>query len=210
MKNVIFRPCDQPWSNTRLLLRKKNRNYSLYKKINSDYISLTNQANTSPEIITRYLTKKNKAYSKAREAANASNLANRRAKFAFYNSVNSTMNNHNISAKKKFGILLNLMKNNKFSVVSPLNENGNIINDPKEKSQIFNNYFTSKSKVSEAEENPPYLEKKSKCSISVCFEYFSFGSSQIDKTFEKVSYFPLWNVWKISATYFKRNLIPIK
>ena len=126
---------DQPWSNTftRLLLRKKNRNYSIYKKINSDYLTLSNQVNTSPELLTRYQIKKDKAFSKAREAANASNLANRRAKFAFYNSVNSTMNNCEISPKKKFGILLNLMKKNKFSGISPLNVDGSIINDEKEK-----------------------------------------------------------------------------
>ena len=69
------------------------------------------------------------------------------------------MNNCNISAKKKFGILLNLMKNNKFSGISPLNENGDIINNPKEKGQIFNDFFASKSKVSEFEDDPPHLEK---------------------------------------------------
>ena len=148
-KTYQIRPNDQPWSNTytRLLLRKKNRNYCLYKKINSDYNNLLNKKDTVPDILTRCLAKRNKAYSKSRDAANASNLANRRAKFAFYNSINSTMNNCNISAKKKFGILLKLMKNNKFSSISPLNENGEIINDPKEKGQIFNNFFTSKSKV---------------------------------------------------------------
>ena len=72
-------------------------------------------------------------------------MANRRAKSAFYNTVNCTMNNHSISAKKKFSILLRLMKNNKFSGISPLNENDIIINDPKNKSEIFNNFFASKS-----------------------------------------------------------------
>ena len=38
---------------------------------------------TNPKILTRYLNKKKKAYTKSREPANASNLANRRAKFAF-------------------------------------------------------------------------------------------------------------------------------
>ena len=51
------------------------------------------------------------------------------------------------------------MKNNKFSSISPLNENGEIINDPKEKGQIFNNFFNSKSKVCGFEDEPPHLDK---------------------------------------------------
>ena len=96
-------------------------------------------------MITRYVHKKNKALSKARESSHASDMANRRAKSAFHNTVNCTMNNNSISAKKKFSILLRLMKNNKFSGISPLNENDIIINDPKNKSEIFNNFFASKS-----------------------------------------------------------------
>ena len=166
-KTVFIRPNDQPWSNkyTRLLLRKKNRNYSLYKRINNEYNILYNKEDTRPEILTRYLGKRNKAYSKAREAANNSNVANRRAKYAFYNSVNSTMNNISISAKKKFSILLNLMKNKKFSGISPLNENGHIINDPKEKGHILNTFFASKSRVNGYEEEPPNLERKENVDI---------------------------------------------
>ena len=73
----------------------------IYKKINSEYLILENQNDESNEILTRYLRKKEKAHTKARNAANASNLANRRAKFDFYNSVNAMMNNYSISAKKK-------------------------------------------------------------------------------------------------------------
>ena len=83
--------------------------------------------------MTRYLAKKNKAHSKAREAANASTLANRRSKIAFYNTVNCTMNNSSISAKKKFSILLSLMKSNKFSGIFPLNENNDVVHDPQAK-----------------------------------------------------------------------------
>ena len=122
-KTVPIRINDQPWSNsyTRLLLRKKNRNYQLYKKINNKYIELL-QKDAKPEIITKYLHKKNKAFERARDAANESTKANRRVKYAFFNSVNSTMNNSSISPKKKFQILLKLMKNNKFIPIPPLIE----------------------------------------------------------------------------------------
>ena len=162
-KSITFRPNDQPWSNsyTRLLLRKKNRNYLLYKKINNDYNNLLGRQNIDSEILTRYQSKISKAHSKARDAANASNVANRRAKNNFYNAVNMTMNNFSISAKKKFSILTRLMKNNKFSGISPLNEQSNIIHDPKSKSEIFNEFFASKSKVEGFNDELPYMEKNS-------------------------------------------------
>ena len=160
-KIVNIRPNDQPWSNTftRLLLRKKNRNYVLYKKLNNEYNKILVQPNILPEVLSRYKNKVNNAHEKARSAANASNLANRRAKIAFYNTVNATMNDQSVSAKKKFSILLRLMKNNKFSGISPLNENNNIIHDPKTKSDIFNDFFASKSRVDGFEDDPPFLEK---------------------------------------------------
>ena len=57
------------------------------------------------------------------------------------------MNNFSISAKKKFSILLRLMKSSKFSSISPLNEDDQIVNEPKNKTEIFNEYFASKSRV---------------------------------------------------------------
>ena len=86
-------------------------------------------------------------------------MANRRAKLAFINSVNATMNNFSISAKKKFNILQKLMKNNKFSPTPPLLENGETISDPKQKSEIFKYFFASKSAVNEPHDDPPYLQK---------------------------------------------------
>ena len=104
------------------------------------------------------------------------------------------MNNCNISAKKKFGILLNLMKNNKFSGMSPLNENGEIINDPKAKGQIFNTFFASKSKVSGFEGTPTF-GKNRECAGFISFKYISFGGGKIIENLEKVSYFTMWNSW---------------
>ena len=51
-KTFQIRPEDQPWANsyTRLLLRKKNRNYRLYKKYNSQYNHLLNQENQNTDI----------------------------------------------------------------------------------------------------------------------------------------------------------------
>ena len=91
--------------------------------------------------------KKDKAFKKSRDAANQSTKTNKRAKLDFYNSVNSTMHNNSISAKKKFAILTNLMKNCKSSTIPPLLDNGKVINDPKQQSDIFNDLFASKATV---------------------------------------------------------------
>ena len=69
------------------------------------------------------------------------------------------MNNCSISAKHKFNILKKLIKNNKFYGSFPLNKNSDTIHDSKSKSEIFNNYFASKSKVDGFDDAPPNLER---------------------------------------------------
>ena len=137
------------WCNsyTRLLLRKKNRNYQIFKKCTCDYQNALNEQNSSPELVTRLLNRKNKAFAKARQAANDSSRANRRAKAAFANTINDTLKNPLLSAKRKFSILLKLMKNNKFTNVPPLVENDSTIQDSAQKSNIFKDFFASKASV---------------------------------------------------------------
>ena len=42
VKQISIRPTDQPWmsSYTRVLLRKKNQNYRIFKKVNLDFLSV--------------------------------------------------------------------------------------------------------------------------------------------------------------------------
>ena len=51
------------------------------------------------------------------------------------------------------------MKNNKFCNTPPLVENDSVINDPQEKSNIFNNFFASKSTVQNHNDPAPHLER---------------------------------------------------
>ena len=159
---ITIRPNDQDWSNkfTRLLLRKKNRTYQFFKKVSSKLNSELNQPNLNSDYITILKNKKVKAQRKSRIAANQSLKENRRAKNIFFQGVNQTMNNVNISAKKKFNILSKLMKTNKYSSIPPLVENSTTIQDPLEKSNIFNKFFASKSTVNDPEDNPPQLARK--------------------------------------------------
>ena len=84
-------------------------------------MSVSSNPNSPVELVTRLRNKKNRAYQKCKTSEKVSNNANRRAKQAFFNTVNSTMKNAEISAKKKFNILTKLMKNQKQSTIPPLN-----------------------------------------------------------------------------------------
>jgi hypothetical protein len=103
IKTITINPRDQPWVNsyTRLLMRKKNRNYRIFKKINSQLCSVMNKHGVSEELVTRLTDKKKCASKRARSSSNESTKANLRAKNAFFNTVNATMSNYEISAKKK-------------------------------------------------------------------------------------------------------------
>ena len=158
-KTVVIRSTDPPWVNsyTRLLLRKKNRNYAFFRKIKIQHESAVGKGNLSPEIVTRMLHKLDKAENKSKTASKESTKANRRAKQAFFNTVSSTMHNRNIPAKKKFSILSKLMKNNKVSHIPPIIDKEEVVTDPERKSNIFNEFFAEKATVEGADEPAPEL-----------------------------------------------------
>ena len=107
-------------AHTRRLLRKKNRNYKLFKKSSNDYKLAADDPSISADVLTRLSRNKQSKFDKSRASANESVKANRKAKTNYYNSVNSTLRNPELSAKKKFGILLKLTKKSKHSSIPPL------------------------------------------------------------------------------------------
>ena len=141
-------------------MRKKNRNYNFFKKLNNTYLKSLSKTDISPDIVTRLNEKRKKALKKSKIANNESTKANRRAKQSFFNTVTATMHNYNISAKKKFSILSKLMRSNKVSSIPSLIEAGNIVNDPQTKSNILNNHFASKASLSGADDPAPVLAPK--------------------------------------------------
>ena len=159
LKSITIRESDVPWQNsyTRLLMRKKNRNYNIYKKINSSYLHAVENPDLSPQQISILKVKKEKAYAKCKSASLESTKANRRTKQAFFNSVNNIMHNFQISAKKKFNILKNLMKNQKHSSIPQLVKDDELINDPNSKSNILNGIFASKATVNGDDDPVPKL-----------------------------------------------------
>ena len=74
--------------------------------------------------------------------------------------MNDTLRNPSLSAKKKFSILLKLMKNNKLSNIPPLVENNITVQEPLEQSNIFNKHFAAKSTVQNSNDPGPNLPRK--------------------------------------------------
>ena len=123
-------------------------------------MSVISKQGFSEELVTRLREKKSRASRKARSSANASTKANLRAKNAFFNTVNATMQNYEITAKKKFSILTKLMKNQKNSSIPPLIQNGEVINDAKQKSEQLNDLFIAKATVNGPHDDVPFLPQK--------------------------------------------------
>ena len=121
----------------RLLMRKKNRNYHIFKKINSSYVHAVGNPESPPQLLSLLKAKKEKAFAKCKSASLESTKANRRTKLAFFNSVNSIMHSPQISAKKKFNILKNLMNNQKHSSIPQLIKDDVLSNDSTSKSNIL-------------------------------------------------------------------------
>ena len=86
------------------------------------------------------------------------------------------MQNYEISAKKKFSILTNLMKNQKSSTIPPLIQNYVVVNDPKEQSELLNNLFVGKATVSGIDDPVPVLP----INLSVSTSLSSINTSPIE------------------------------
>ena len=159
-KKITIKPFDQPWINsyTRLLMRKKNRNYRILKRVNIAYFSAQNRPNCPVEIVTQLREKRDRVAKRSKFSDTESKKANRRAKNVFFNTVNATMQNYEISAKKKFNILTKLMKNQKTSCLPPLLVNGEIVNDSQRKSDLLNDIFVKKATVEGNDDPVPDLE----------------------------------------------------
>ena len=160
-KQITILPQSIPWCNTytRLLLRKKNRNYKLFKSVAEKYKTMSQNNDTPAEVLTKLRQKLDKVQNNYKTTSKESLKGNRRAKQSFYNSVNNTMQNNEISARKKFSILAKLLNNKKYSSIATLIENGSVIEDSQNKSEILNKYFTDKSKVSNEHDVVPELDK---------------------------------------------------
>ena len=158
------------------------------KKANSDYLSAAANPTSSAEVVTRLLRNKQNKFEKSRIAANESVKGNRKAKTNYYNSVNGTLRDPKLTAKKKFDILFKLTKKNKHSSIPPLSEKDEIIVSEKEKTNIFNKFFSEKSTLPTAEEDPPELERLEDVPELSVLNTSPFEVSRFIKTLKKAAF----------------------
>ena len=74
----------------------------IFKKASIKHKNYVSKPDADIGVSTRLKNKKDKAFEKSKSANEASKKANRRSKLNFFNTVNATMKNPDISAKKKF------------------------------------------------------------------------------------------------------------
>jgi len=189
-KQIKIKPDSVPWTNTytRLLLRKKNRNYYIFKKIKSKFLSAEADRSLSNDDLTLLRNRMDKSHMKSVSASNRYSFADKKSKSAFFNTVNSTMNNCNISAKKKFSILTKLMKNNKISSIPQLIEDGQNVTDPKDKSDILNRHFSSKAQVDRPDDHPPVLPRLDTISTLTSLNTSHIEISKFIRTMKRSSF----------------------
>ena len=121
------------------------------------------------ELVTRLKDKKNRAHKRAKILSNESTKSNLRATNYFFNTVNATMQNYEISVKKEFCILTKLMKSQKkkTSTIPPIIHDSTVKNDPKTKRDLFNDLFVAKSSLSGSNDPVPILPPNERVSSSL-------------------------------------------
>ena len=157
-KEVTLREKDKPWldADVRRQLTKRNQQYKRYRKAmnRASCEKSNNQADT--------IQRQKDANREAEKYINIRNEYKKQAKKAkrnYFRTLKGTMENPDVSARKKFGMLERLTNTGKNACVPPLIDNDTVSHDPREKADIFNKHFMSKARVEGAEDEPPRLDK---------------------------------------------------
>ena len=98
-------------------------------------------------------------FSLFKQASKNYKKASRAEKNRYFSNLKNVWSNPQIPARKKFGILQKLTKCSKNALIPPLLDSGKIIDDPVEKANLFNQFFTGKSQVINPDDHPPDLDK---------------------------------------------------
>ena len=151
------RNVDIPWSSVQLrrVLRKKNKAYKMYRQ-SLAALNLLRPTDTMYDTMAIRVIHKNKLF---KDASKNYRSQSRAEKNKYFQTLKSVWNDPKISSRKKFSILKKLTKTQKNAPIPPLSEEGEIIDDPIAKANLFNKFFTDKSQVYKPEDKPPNLEK---------------------------------------------------
>ena len=151
------RNVDIPWSSVQLrrVLRKKNKAYKIYRQ-SLAALNLLRPTDTMYDTMAIRVVHKNKLF---KDASKNYRSQSRAEKNKYFQTLKSVWNDPKISSRKKFSILKKLTKTQKNALIPPMSEDGEIIDDPIAKANLFNKFFTDKSQVYKPDDTPPNLEK---------------------------------------------------
>ena len=148
---------DQPWfgNEVRCKLRKRNRAFNKFKKINNSY------KNQGVMVVNAELQAKTlRVYEDYRKKAADYSYCARRSKESFYKELNKKLHNPEIIPSVKFKLLNRLMNTGKNSYIPPIIENGEVVSEPKKKADIFMTQFAKKSELPGRLQDAPELVPK--------------------------------------------------
>ena len=147
---------DRPWftSLVKNKLRKSNRLYKAYKKLNETF-SKTHPHDPNKAKLGETVTNAHDNYKSAKKDYVK---CARQAKTQYLRNLKKTLLNPGVSSKKKFKILSRTMNTGKNAHIPPLIDNGRVIHKPNEKANILSEYFSAKATLNNPEAPAPQPE----------------------------------------------------
>jgi hypothetical protein len=157
-KEIILREKDKPWmdANVRRMLQKRNLQFNKFRKTSNRATHEKSNNQADNEQRERNVTQE---YDKYKKMRNEYQKLAQKAKRDYFTTLNNSLGSSELSSSKKFGILERLTNTGKSACIPPLIDNDTVTHDPKEKSEIFNKHFMSKSKVEGENDEPPKVEQ---------------------------------------------------
>ena len=152
-KEIKILEKDKPWFNNLVKnkLRKSNRLFKNYKKLNSIFVS-TPTGDQSKARLGSMVTKSHDKYTLAKKDYEK---CARQAKTQYLHNLKKTLLNPGVSSKKKFKILTRTMNTAKNSFIPPLIDGGEVIHKPFEKASVFSKFFSAKATLPNFDDPAP-------------------------------------------------------
>ena len=198
-ETFLLKNRDVPWMNSdiRCLLRKKNRLYKLYCKA----VSKFKQSERTADADT-LTTNSNRVYHRRDAFKLVSKIYSRKcraAKYKYFISLKSIMSDPNITPRKKFDLLKKISSTNLKETIPPLCDGDTIVNSPKEKANLLNLFFCSKSHIPGSTDPAPSLERSNTISVLKQLNTSPFELGPIIKGLKGSNYSPCG----VPATFLK-------
>ena len=143
-KTVKIKPFDQPWFTTesRKLLNKRNKKYKEYKNLTKTAWSVEKLQNV---------------HNSYKAASREFDKGCKMARANYFKNLKKILNSNETAPKKKFQLLKNVTNCGKGAGIPPLLVENDVISNPREKADIFNNQFAKKASIEGSDDPVPEI-----------------------------------------------------